>query len=93
MVTHLTGVVLLICGVAGVSSHNIIGTLLGRVPQQITGAGPLTAPYLDARLRVALHGTSDGNKLPRDRESGRQNGSRHQLAEAGTERREELRAK
>ena len=71
------------CG--GGEQPNIIGTLLGRVPQQITGAGPLTAPYLDARLRVALHGTSDGNKLPRDRESGRQNGSRHQRAEAGPE--------
>ena len=34
---------------------------------------------------MALHGTSDGNKLPRDRESGRQNGSRHQRAEAGPE--------
>jgi hypothetical protein len=31
VLTHLTGVVLFICGVAGVSSHNKIGTLLGRV--------------------------------------------------------------
>ena len=48
VVTHLTGVVLFICGVAGVSSHKKIGTLLEAEfnPQQSTGAGPMTAPPL-----------------------------------------------